>query len=314
MSLTDVVPLVYKAMLFIKSLWDAPKTIAILSSEAHSMANSVRVLMHEECKTLIQWLYYHRREEWDELSHIVKACHRTMADMFIFVHECTIYAAGEVYKTEAKKAEAGIHKIWNRIGRLIRHSRLLKCVKIALKDIQPLRDQVAIPMRALNIHLVSLTLVSIRYNQRLTNAPYPPTCELFEDWAVVGKTMAFKHPNFSQSSLAKPGMENKISTAAEHIVRGEICCKSCEAGCLCKLDHRRKDPHHDPCTSSKDLFRGRSFFGVVRNPDGTEEVVRRRRSRAMSHPRPLLLERVPKQQEPWLPFPPIFSASDGATA
>lgn len=274
-----------------KGYWDAPKTFQVLLSEVCSMIAALDMFKYPECRTLVRWLCYHRKEQSQDLHRILKYCKITLLDMMDFLNIASAYPVKEFKKMSTtdhydKLAERLLH---NRLLQPTRTGSILSCIRITLKDIQPLRDQTAVPTRALNIFLVSMTIVTIKYNNRLSGDPELWDCEstspraaspvvqqssAFRDWEVVGKSIAFKHPSFSQADLAQPGVEREISAAAERIIQGKTCCKACPSACLC---------HYHPvqgrlCPPSNDPFQGKSFIAVDRDENGRLEFVRRRRS------------------------------------
>lgn len=317
--LSEVLPILKKIWVFGQALRRAPQEYKLLVQEARSLKIILKVFKYDECNALVDWLEDNRREQWDDLREIVQACNDTMEEVFEFVNTCKCLA-----RNEAKKKERRAGSRLSRIGHWIQNGAILAfiTVKMATTDKQPMRDKIAIPTRALNIYLTSLTFVSMPYNQRLAAGPGPliphgsahggaqggGNAPLLEGWGVIGKTIAFKHAAFSRSSLAGTGVERKILLAAERIISGETCCSWCEAGCLCRPhpEHenshngrnrsrsRSRSVHSGRARSVSDPLRGRSFIGVIRKKDGTKEIVRSRpqsrprsssRARSLSQPR-----------------------------
>jgi len=288
--LQQVWPIVFKIGKFCKALWDAPEEFRILASEASSLKICVKVLRYKECKGLIRWLYYNRRAQYDDLLVIVKACDLTMTEMIDYVNECKLLATRKARETD--DSQRFRQKTWN----MIKRGAILLFLRVrhAATNTQPMRDKVAIPTRALNIYLVSLTFVSMPYNQRLANGPVvyvPPTPggpQIPVAWDVVGRKIAFKDVDFPSWALDHVGVEDKILLAAGRIINGDSCCRLCEAGCLCSPSGRRRGRPGGRRVPASDSLRGRTFFGVVRNLDGTKEIVRSRapsRTRSLSRPR-----------------------------
>lgn len=287
--------IIVKIFNFCKKILDAPEEFRILANEAKTLQICVKVLKYKECKILIRWLYDNRRAQYDDLLVIVKTCNRTMTEMIDYVNECKLLATQKARETD--NSQSFRRRTWN----MIKHGAILWFLRIkhAATDTQPMRDKVAIPTRALNIYLTTLTFVSIQNNLPLANGPvvYASSStggpQISDGWDVVGRKTAFRDVEFPSWALDRIGVEDKILLAAERIINGDSCCKLCEAGCLCSAGRRRGRPRGRSLPVSNPL-RGRTFLGVVRNPDGTKEVVRNRvPSRSRSRSRPRLLADFP---------------------
>lgn len=320
-GLFTVVGVVRKIATFFMRLKDAPKIFQILVSEIRAMAAALDIFEYRECDELVRWIFYHRKKQWRDLVMIIHNCKFTLLDMMAFVDDVSKYCGEELIRKSSNRHYSTLCK---RLTKPIRNGSILGCIKISLSDIQPLRDQTAVPTRALNIFLVSMTFVTIKYNQRLSGHPElfsssEPLASFLQnhskvpedlpaEWAVVGKRIAFKKPSFSESSLARPGVEKAILACAERIVRGEIpdtarptedSHRSQPTNQLVPYEPKQLVPYK-PSQLTTDPIRGRSYVAIVRNADGTLETVRRKPSRVKSQTRMLTIEApATNRRRPW---------------
>lgn len=263
---------------------NAPGVFQVLLGEVHCMVTALKVFEYPECKALVDWLQHHRKAQWRDLHKIIDSFKLSLLGLMDFINEVSVYSVRAVKQMNSNQHYDELVK---RLPRLTKHGGLLGCIKITLKQIQPLRDQIALPTRALNIFLTSLTMVSMSYNDHLPEPRGLWSAKAFaslegnqkfvlQGWKVIGEFIAFKHADFPQSSLAKPGIKSDICTAAEQIIRGKTCCQGCPTGCSCK-------PQVGLCPPTNDPFRGRPFIAVSRDDDGKLATVRRRsRTRSAS--------------------------------